>query len=333
MVVEFEEQDWNRPKVIGFKHDPKACGFIIKLTRGDGAICDDAMAVQFKLYKSNGAIIYPRASYIAARRVWALELRDPETETDPDGYWLDYTCQHGLWTQYPGIYHEADKQKTSDLIRLGYYEDEIPYWHPQAMPSSPTPYEYYHDGDEFPGDVIDFEGHDVARITKRETGNSVIARRYYFKQHKGIVIDRWWIRSSIPYMVVRQMKTFDFYKVIKSSAVYSAYGYDPGVWVDVEWVCGLLSEHAHDMAPNGLTVRDEDGNLLLTINDFDLPPPWPVLAVNAYGPAVDGREHNLALKDNCPDGPLVHSTPCGQWHFGFDFSYVSDAFEIAVSIL
>ncbi len=127
VVIQFTGQSWDNPKVIGFKTNPKPCGFIFKLTRGDGAVVDTSLNVQFLVYNSEGDFRPTRKSYDPELGVWGVSFYSGE-EIDPNGYWVVYNCTDGIQTQYPYRYKKPDLWAASDRIAVGYYEDTIPYW-------------------------------------------------------------------------------------------------------------------------------------------------------------------------------------------------------------
>jgi hypothetical protein len=132
VVVEFQGQDFGRPQVIGFKSNPKACGFSISLTRGDGQAVDNTISFWLDVYNSSGTWIATTKTYSPGTPGhWKVELVDPD-DADPNGYWFEYGCEYGLWedgSQYPYRYKAADKRNIADLIPLkGHFTDTIPYW-------------------------------------------------------------------------------------------------------------------------------------------------------------------------------------------------------------
>ena len=130
VLVKFEGQTWAGAQVIGFKDNPKSCGFQFKLTRGDGTLITEASGLigSFFLYNSDGNSVFTTTpTYDDGTECWSFGL-DCNDDADPNGYWVEYTCSNGLRTQYPYRYKYADKKKEADLIHMGIYEDIIPYW-------------------------------------------------------------------------------------------------------------------------------------------------------------------------------------------------------------
>jgi hypothetical protein len=126
VIVEFEGQDWNSPKVIGFKDNPKPCGWQFSLMRMDGIRVDDSLEAEFEVYASNGlrCFIYDVA-YDSETETWSFKIGG---QSDPDGYWVEYSCIDGITTQYPGKYKTSDKRQAADLIKEGDYTDQIHYF-------------------------------------------------------------------------------------------------------------------------------------------------------------------------------------------------------------
>lgn len=136
VVVKFIDQDWTKPKIIGFIDNPKACGFQFKLTHGDGTIVDNAKLDYFKVYNSTGSLLtISEPTYNADTEFWSFNITG---EPDENGYWINYnTDEFGLDTQYPFKYKDGDKQEEGDLIPIGVYEDDLPYWDNQEYEDSP----------------------------------------------------------------------------------------------------------------------------------------------------------------------------------------------------
>lgn len=127
--------------MIGFKDGPKPCGFIIKLTRGDGSPVTDAMGMTAYVIDSQGNWPTVSSTYDsdADPGTWNIRFTDEGYSIDPDGYWVFYSCgAYGIPTQYPGRYKSADFLKTADLIPPGEYEDTIPYWKSTVTLNKPT---------------------------------------------------------------------------------------------------------------------------------------------------------------------------------------------------
>ena len=131
VVVEFMGQDFGTPRVIGFKDNPRSCGFQIKLTRGDGEELiggpEQVISVYINVYDSNENLISTNKEYNETTGYWHVTFETPQ-EIDENGYWLDFTCEDGLPCNYPSKYKTADKHLPDDLVPFGEYEDEIPYW-------------------------------------------------------------------------------------------------------------------------------------------------------------------------------------------------------------
>jgi len=119
--------------VIGFKTDPKPCGFMFRLTRGDGAPVDNYLYNYIRVYDSLGALQSTAISFDSDSRVWTVKLSS--AEIDPDGYWVEYLCEDGILTGYPYRYKTADKRRPEDRILPGSYEDVIPFWKIGSMQS------------------------------------------------------------------------------------------------------------------------------------------------------------------------------------------------------
>lgn len=130
VLVKFENQNCANPVVVGFKENPVACGFQIKLNRGDGELITQASGLidYIRVYKQDGNPVAVLKTYNIETGYWDVQLAYPEY-ADPDGlYWIEYSCTDGISTQYPYIYKDSEKRSEDDLIRMSRYEDTIPYW-------------------------------------------------------------------------------------------------------------------------------------------------------------------------------------------------------------
>jgi hypothetical protein len=124
-------------RVMGFTDKPKKCGFGFKLTRDDETLIteDSGLLTYIRLYNSdNVSVSITELVYTPVPEIgedvdgyWSFNLTD-SADADENGYWVDYHCQYGLPTQHPYLYKAADKRKVEDLIKLGPYEDNLPFW-------------------------------------------------------------------------------------------------------------------------------------------------------------------------------------------------------------
>lgn len=133
-MVQFQGQDFDSPQVIGFKSNPKPCGLTISLTRGDGTVVDGSMpSFWLDVYNSTGTWVATTKTYAPGTQGhWKIEFVDPADGEDPDGYWIGYGCEYGMYddgSQYPARYKAADKRQAADRVQAkGHYVDVIPYW-------------------------------------------------------------------------------------------------------------------------------------------------------------------------------------------------------------
>ena len=150
VLIEFEGQNPNSPKVIGFKEEPKGCGFTITLSRGDSVpitlawLVANNILLRFRVYTSSqvlvehvtasawgvsGALDHDGNKWILDQSQWSGQ--------DSNGYWIDYRLESigpgetdsiEGYTQYPSIVRTSLKRNALNLIKSGDYVDEIPYW-------------------------------------------------------------------------------------------------------------------------------------------------------------------------------------------------------------
>lgn len=188
VLVKFEGQKWSGAKVIGFKTNPKPCGFQIKLTRGDGTLITeigglltyfDVWDKDWNWYENTTPVYTPKLDDFGedVDGYWSFELVSPDPYNE-DGYFVYYRCTDGVATQYPYRYKYVDKGKEEDLVILkGFHEDIIPYW-------VVTPKKIFLDGVEEPlGDI-----------------------RLIFVDNKKESIT---VKSSVPYRVAFTATNFD----------------------------------------------------------------------------------------------------------------------------
>lgn len=138
VIVEFQGQNQASPRVVGFRSNPKACGFLIKLTRGDGTVMTDAAGhgVVIHVYASSGGYVSTTKAYLPASQSWSVLFDNPADGRDPAGYWLVYSATDGLATQYPYRYKAVQRWQTADLVRPGVYADTIPQFKTEAWPAA-----------------------------------------------------------------------------------------------------------------------------------------------------------------------------------------------------
>jgi len=115
-------------RVVAHVDGVRACGFQIKLTRGDETPVDDSLLLSLNVYASNGTWVNTTHPYDPDTGYSKILFVNEEDGQDPLGYWVTYRCQDGLLTQYPYRYKAAEKLHAVDRIRPGSYEDVIPYW-------------------------------------------------------------------------------------------------------------------------------------------------------------------------------------------------------------
>jgi len=126
VIVEFEGQDWNSPKVIGFKDHPKPCGWRFHLMRMDGTLVDYSLGADFEVFNSSGTRVFLYdIAYDSETETWSFKIGG---QPNPNGYWVEYSCPDGITTQYPGKYKLSDKRQAADLIKEGDYSDQIHYF-------------------------------------------------------------------------------------------------------------------------------------------------------------------------------------------------------------
>lgn len=152
VLVKFEGQTWEGAQVVGFKDNPVACGFQFKITRGDGILITEESGLldYIELYRRVGlttSITTP--IYNPVTEYWSFNLSNIEDQ-DQDGYWIQYSCDDGIVTQYPYQYLPDDKYDVDNKIQFGKYDDTIPFyvigsqsWQPIRDYSHGTSTEFY----------------------------------------------------------------------------------------------------------------------------------------------------------------------------------------------
>jgi hypothetical protein len=141
VIVEFQEQDISRPRVIGFADHPKGCGgfrFNLKLADGSQITPENAASVTISLYNST---LTASASFTKAQMTYDEDTDEwvlpdlPELLLDDDGYYAVYSCTDGYQTHYPHKYKTADRFKV--LMQPGAYADMIHLWRIGAQEDDP----------------------------------------------------------------------------------------------------------------------------------------------------------------------------------------------------
>lgn len=199
-------------KVIGYEDGlPRECGFKIKLTRGDGTLIteDSGLLTYIQLYNSdNIPLSITELIYTPVPKTgedvdgfWSFNLSD-SADADENGYWVAYSCEDGIATQYPYRYKNDDKDKDEDLIDIGAYEDIIPYWNVTENEGDERDYAYPYDPDNQYcwDDILGFPaGWGIASITS----DFIREGRYTLIDHSvaSIKYTALTVRSSIPYKV------------------------------------------------------------------------------------------------------------------------------------
>jgi len=175
--------------VVGFKADPKACGYILKLTRGDGTIVDDTMSATFWVLNTGKRSVNCTATYNAETQKWTVLLDQSDPDVDPSGYhYVSYYCVDAIATQYPGRYKTADKGIADDAIAPGSYEDTIPYfrWEQTTFIQTIT-------WDDMPSTDVPYSG--KSGLLDSGLGTSVVIA------HGQSVTEKYTVWSSVPYQV------------------------------------------------------------------------------------------------------------------------------------
>lgn len=154
VVVKFEDQNHESPKVVGFEEDPcttsttttttSTCSctsttlpgeFVIKFTRGDGAAINedwftggalpDYIDVTFK--DSSKVTVSMTRTYDAVTGYFTFVFPIGHT-IDPNGYWIYCNGYRSFLTFFPSTYKTSQWYSAGDLLSPGTYEFEVPYW-------------------------------------------------------------------------------------------------------------------------------------------------------------------------------------------------------------
>ena len=179
VVIEFQGQDWSRPQVVGFKHNPRGgFEFVFKLTRGDGLLLDTSTPPSFSLYNSSRNYVDTTDPvYDESTECWSFSLADPE-DADPLGYFVFYDVENGIETQYPYRYKSVDQYQSVDLIPFAAYEDTIPYYKVLSAPAwttDPLFYRFYHSTYQTLGNPV------TASYSRRIASSVPIAVKFGFR--------------------------------------------------------------------------------------------------------------------------------------------------------
>ncbi len=110
--------------------------FKIRLVRGDETLVTEALLTYIKIKKSTR--VYQTVTYTFDSLTGYWTITSEQDFDDANGYWLEYLCSDGILTQYPYKYKTADKNNTSNLQSPGTYQDIIPYWKIENLPTTPV---------------------------------------------------------------------------------------------------------------------------------------------------------------------------------------------------
>lgn len=156
VVVEFINQDWNNPQVIGFKSDPGQAAFHVKAVRDyDGQVIGPGGS--YDLFSNDPAFIAVRADFTNAiifdeysgNMTWNASTEEwyligDETDPDPNGYWLFCypSDSHSVPAQYPNVYYQPSQYDTDDLVSYGQagLVINLPYFYSELVKYGVTPY-------------------------------------------------------------------------------------------------------------------------------------------------------------------------------------------------
>jgi|GEM_PF-6334224 len=200
VLVEFIGQDWASPRLIGFRKEPRACGFILHLTRGDGAATSpDQAGAWVWVLDADRNYLDATPTWDADLGAWVVTLDNPE-DYELGRYWLRCSCADGLTTQYPGRYKTADQWADADMVEMGVYTDTIPYWTMDL--------EWVEDVPEYAGRETDIRcdalsNYNISATDKLwvKTG-AEIQPSTLFMDFAALITRRLTVRSSVPYRVI-----------------------------------------------------------------------------------------------------------------------------------
>jgi len=199
VLVEFVDQDWSAPRVIGFRKEPRACGFVLHLTRGDGTPADSDMAsVNVQVYDADANPLDVTKTWDADLGAWLVTL-DNQADYELGRYWVRYSCTAGLTTQYPLRYKTADQWDAADLVEMGVLSDTIPYWSVSL--------EWVEDVPEYSGAETDIRCDALANYNPLATDKlwvktgAEIQASTLFMNLAAVMTRRLTVRSSVPYRV------------------------------------------------------------------------------------------------------------------------------------
>lgn len=300
VIVEFQDQDWNSPRVIGFKSNPAECeeaptpvadGFVIRLRDGYGSIIDTTRSLTLKVYNSSKQWIWQAGKeFNPDNGCWTVHV--PEVHQDPDGYWLTYTCSYdgtdvgsgaAVPTQYPYKYKNPDKWNLADKVELEFVgTDVIPFF--RAVSSlSPYPPEVYPGFCPIIG--LDENGTGLAEWN----GTS-----YYFLAPDKDITRNMTVKSSVPYSVSAS-----------GSMGGEDYHFDQFFFADVYLYDGGEEVYWCNTAGMSCCVKSRYTNNG-EAESFD----FEAVGTGANGPSISGRDHSLKITNTTPH-TITHVCPEG----------------------
>lgn len=285
VLVKFEGQTWAGAQVVGFRDNPKACVFQIKIERGDGALITEisGLLTYFKVYNSSDIeLSITTPTYNIETEYWSFGLTNPE-DIDIDGYWIDYLCEDGIETQYPYRYKSTEKDEVIDLIQIGKYDDIIPYW-VQTPYENITPLEQSYSCNNIISLGDDGIMETPAPQQRIYMGGDVI-------YHHGVTI-----KSSIPYKVTykanRHIVNSHYYGIYANKNSYPYFLVSPGAVYDPRGYdyCGYINNAANS-ARLLLTYPDSSQSYLSVYE------PNPDDRIDEYYGYIEGVNHFFIIED------------------------------------
>lgn len=289
VIIEFIDQNYLRPKIIGFETNPRRCEaiFWVKVTRDDDEIITDEVEFAASFTVENSSEV--EADYIIADfdsdpgsptyGYWRIQAGwDPYPGIDADGYWLTVTCNDSVITQYPYRYKAADKKQAGDRIAPGIYDVAIPYW---SVVEESTFIGYFLEYEEEHFKKLTIKSSIPYRIHHKLTANTITVQTFY-SRFKDILEDlnfytgpgdfdgsRWWPRHGDCWMI-SCLKVFNVHWGYDEDGNCCTYpGYEPPTWKHFwEAYCNYIENAKVNLKINGV-LTDEAESYKDTMNEID----------------------------------------------------------------
>ena len=328
-----EELSVDNMEVFGFEDGlPRYCGFQFKITRGDGTVITEDFGLSFQCRNASGTYFIPdNILYNENTGYWSFGI--PFGNVDPGGYWVKFSdIDDSIDTVYPMKYKVAEQYQAEDLIQIGRYDADVPYW-VISTSHSPEPTMIYG------APSIAFECADLSFL-----GPNGVMRHIWDYQN----IDLYYLGAGKSFSIITNVKSSIPYKTTRTVAMHGVrchgkYEYQSH-WYDPFEPCypALPTCYEGDMvcinSSGAGTINFSGDSLNFDYNWYDFPDPIILEDVHPTG-SVTGRDHALKITEKSSEecqfisgNPSFEGGwPCPEWETGtLKFTYFGQVYGLSV---